>query len=532
VTAAQRRRRLNRLREAQRENPIEAIWRGAVEVWAAPNVEREPFASNQRFCRRFSTRSVATQVLLAPPAMTARGPLRIVDPARSLSRERSTRVMRQACSAFGKLTRSPLSRLDMDLSPVTGAPAPLTRPLPRRRVQRTQARTPGSRNLPCVRRKQFRGEQHRARHRMIGRTWQRSWVSMTAAAVALLVPIASVADADVSQLGLPPLPTNARSATPAQIALGQKMFLDTKLSANGQVSCATCHQPDKAFTDGRTVAIGIEGRPGTRNTPTLANAVFYTSFSWDGRRDSLEAQTAAPFTNAQEHGLHDQAELLARVNGDPGYREAFGKAFGIDGDMIGLTHVTRALASFVSSLAAGNSAFDRYYYAGEAKALDESAKRGLELFRGRAKCVTCHAMDQRAASFTDNQFHSLGVGLPQIAPQLAALSIHVANTPHDQLDALILRDPAVAALGRFVVSGDPADIGKFKTPTLRNVAITAPYMHDGSVATLEEAVEREIYYRSIQVNQPLLLTPQEKADLISFLRALTSARYLTTPAPK
>lgn len=358
-------------------------------------------------------------------------------------------------------------------------------------------------------------------------------VSLAALSLASVLPTASVGGSDSSLLGLPPAPGGvADRPTPDQVALGRKIFFDTRLSANGQVSCATCHQPEKAFTDGRPLAVGIEGRLGTRNAPTLVNAIFYTSFSWDGRRADLQAQTAAPFTNSQELGLRDQAELLTRVKGDTAYQEGFATAYDVDAESISVDYVTRALAGFVSSLAAGNSAFDRYYYAGEKSALDEPSKRGLELFLGRAKCVACHRIETRAATFTDNQFHSLGVGLAKIAPQLAELSLRVANAQPEAIDGLILRDPAVAALGRFVVTGNPEDIGKFKTPTLRNVAITAPYMHDGSVATLPEAVEREVYYRGIQTNQPLLLTPQEKTDLVSFLQTLTSAQYLTTPPSK
>ncbi len=328
-----------------------------------------------------------------------------------------------------------------------------------------------------------------------------------------------------SSLGLPVMSIPKENPqTPEKIALGRKLFFDKRLSANGEISCASCHQQERAFADHVPLAKGIRGGIGTRNSPSLLNAAFSESQFWDGRRQSLEAQGADPFVNPREHGLSNYDELLNRIRADNEYPRRFKQVFKLKGNDIGLTQVTQSLASFIRSLAVGNSSFDQFYYAGKKDVLPEAARRGFELFRGRAQCVACHTISEHGASFTDNQFHSLGVGLEQISKNLAALTTRVAATPASELDRLITTEPDIAALGRFVVTHNPNDIGRFKTPSLRNVALTAPYMHDGSVATLEEAVDQEVYYRGLEAGRPLILTPSEKADVIAFLNALTSAQ--------
>lgn len=307
------------------------------------------------------------------------------------------------------------------------------------------------------------------------------------------------------------------------LALGRQLFFDVRLSGNGEVSCASCHKPEHAFADGRKVAVGIRGQKGTRNTPSLINAVLHETQFWDGRRSSLEEQAADPFINPIEHGLPDHAALLVLIRSDPRYEQAFELAFGVARRSLSMKEVTKALASFVRSLSVGDSAFDRYLYANEHGALSASAERGLALFRGRAQCATCHKIGEQGSTFTDNEFHGIGVGLEDVAPKLAAIASRVARTSKEDIGPLISRDADVAALGRFVVTRDPADIGKFRTPTLRNVALTAPYMHDGSVPTLEEAVDRELYYRGQALGRPLVLTPGERGDLVSFLQSLNSS---------
>jgi cytochrome c peroxidase len=346
--------------------------------------------------------------------------------------------------------------------------------------------------------------------------------SVLAAALAIGLGVLAIGTSGASErepgaaLGLPPPAAfPGIPASPQLAALGRRLFFDARLSANGKVSCASCHQPDQAFADGRRTAVGVEERRGTRNTPSLLNAAFQSSQFWEGRRGSLEEQVLDPLVSPVEHGLPDKAALLDLIRADASYVREFGLE-------VQARHVARALAAFVRSLALGGSAFDRHLYGGERAALSDSAARGLDLFRGRARCTDCHTIGERDASFSDGRFHAVGIGLDRIAPKLAALAARVVRMPQTEVDALVALDGEVAALGRFLVTRDPADIGKFRTPSLRNVALTAPYMHDGSVATLEEALDHELYYRGRLQGRPLVLTPAEKRDLIAFLRSLTS----------
>ncbi|HEV8553538.1 MAG TPA: cytochrome c peroxidase [Casimicrobiaceae bacterium] len=305
------------------------------------------------------------------------------------------------------------------------------------------------------------------------------------------------------------------------VGLGRALFQDKRLSRDGTVSCASCHDPTLAFTDGRVVATGVGGARGTRNAPTLLNVTYQQSLFWDGRRSTLEAQAADPFFNPRELGLADPAELISKLTADAVYREAFQTIFGETSKEPTLAQVTQALAAFERTLLAADSPFDRYYYAHEKRALSESARRGLEVFQSAARCSQCHTIGTADALFTDGHFHG-GVGLKGIATRLAQLTRQAASLSATQVSELVTVDLELAALGRFLVTKDPQDIGKYKTPSLRNVALTAPYMHDGSLATLREAVEYEIYYRSIELGRPLVVTPSERDDLVAFLQALTS----------
>jgi len=326
-----------------------------------------------------------------------------------------------------------------------------------------------------------------------------------------------------STLGLLPVPIpRDNPQTPEKVALGRALFDDKRLSADGKVSCSTCHQPDRAFTDGRTVAQGIQQRAGTRNTPTLINSAYLTSLFWDGRRQSLEEQAADPLVNPVEHALRNHDELLAVVRTDAAYAAGFRAAFGAVPESIGIEHVVKALAAFERTLVAGDSPFDRYRYGGDSSALSAAQLRGLGLFEGRARCTVCHTIGKEHALLTDNEFHTIGIGQARVQPQLADRTTRLVRLSPAERDQSITSDPEVAALGRFAVTLKPGDIGRFRTPTLRNVALTAPYMHDGSVPTLGEAVEREVYYRGLEAGRPLVLTPQEKADLVAFLEALSS----------
>ena len=302
------------------------------------------------------------------------------------------------------------------------------------------------------------------------------------------------------------------------LSIGARLFSDKRLSVDGTVSCASCHLPEKAFSDGRTVAIGVGGLTGARNTPSLTTASLHRVFSWEGRHTTLESQVLAPLRNAREHGFASDEQIVAALSKATDYPQLFRASLSIEA-------IAKELAQYVVTLSASDSRFDRYWFGKEKTAFGEPERRGLEFFRGPAGCTACHKLDETSAPFTDDKFHALGAIPAALKQSLASSAMRAANASQAELQELITSDPAVAALGRFNVTKRPADIGRYRTPSLRNVAVTAPYMHDGSVATLEEAVELEIYYRGIEQGRPLLLSPAERRDLVAFLRALTSETY-------
>ncbi len=334
-------------------------------------------------------------------------------------------------------------------------------------------------------------------------------------------------------LGLPAVPVPEDNAqTPEKVALGKKLFMDKRFSADGTVSCSTCHTPEKAFADGLPVAVGIKGLKGTRNSPTVINAAYYTAQFWDGRVTSLEEQAKGPFLNPVEHGLRDFKPILEIIRKDPRYPGMFKKAFGLEPAQITIDHVVRAIAAFERTVVSGDSPFDRYMFGGQKDAMSEAAIRGLQIYRTKGRCQDCHTIEQTSAIFTDNKYHNLGVGFSVIEPDLFDLvgKVKKARKSGQALDDSVLSSKQLSELGRFVVTLDLDDIGRFKTPTLRNVAVTGPYMHDGSIETLEEVIE--LYDQGGEDNpmldsgiRPLRLTDREKADLLEFLKALTSPEY-------
>lgn len=303
------------------------------------------------------------------------------------------------------------------------------------------------------------------------------------------------------------------------VELGAMIFSDKRLSADGSVSCASCHVEALAFSDGRRVSVGVNGLRGTRNAPTLLNVGEHETFFWDGRRATLEAQVIDPFINEREHGLSGVEELLSRLRGMPEYRSAFAKSFGVDAPTE--DGVAAALAAFVRSMPRTASRFDRWL-GGDSRALSPQERQGFEIFRGAGQCASCHALADGRPAFTDNQFHSIGIGAVDLANMVVEAARLVIGVSPDTVARLIVAEPAIAALGRFNVTLKPADIGKYRTPSLRNVALTAPYMHDGSIPSLEVAVDQEIYYRGTQQGRPLALSAEDKASLVAFLRSLTS----------
>jgi cytochrome c peroxidase len=344
----------------------------------------------------------------------------------------------------------------------------------------------------------------------------------------------------VAPLGLPQIPIpEDNPQTPAKIALGEKLFLDQRFSATGEVSCSTCHDPAKALTDSPLkTSEGINKLTGTRNAPTVANAAYFGTQFWDGRSPSLEDQALHPFVNPVEMGLEDHEPILEIVRSDPEYQRAFQEVFGVTGEDITMDEVTKAIAAFERTQVFGDSPFDRYYYGGEKSALAEQQIRGLELFVNQGRCVSCHVIEQTQALFTDNRFHNIGVGINDIqddVPELAG-EFMKAKMTLSEVDEQVLSDKRTSELGRFAISKGFDDLGSFKTPTLRNVAATAPYMHDGSVETLRDAV---VHYNNGGVTneedpvndflsggiRPLDLTDDQIDDLVAFMEALTSPQF-------
>ena len=312
-------------------------------------------------------------------------------------------------------------------------------------------------------------------------------------------------------------------------ALGQKLFSDRRLSADQKVSCATCHQPDHAFQDNRPKARGAFGQEGTRKTPSLLHVSSQKDLFWDGRRSRLDDQALDPLLNPVEHGLKDVDTLLATLEALPEYRPLFDAANAELGQhvdrRVNQHALVQALAAFEVQLTDGKSPFETFHYDGDGQAISTAAQNGWKLFSGRAQCIACHEIAAKPpALFSDHDFHALNSSRRPAGQALADLVDRYmrAREAGQSLDAILLSDANMSELGRFVVTQSPADIGKFKTPSLRNVAITAPYMHDGSVATLREAVDLEIYYRGTQDGHPLILTEQEKGQLVAFLNTLTS----------
>ena len=352
-------------------------------------------------------------------------------------------------------------------------------------------------------------------------------------ALLLVVGMVGLAVAGKVPLGLPPVPVPAENPiTPVKVKLGKMLFLDERFSADGTVSCATCHDPKMAFVDGLPVSEGIKGLKGTRNAPTVINAAYYTSQFWDGRRATLEEQALDPFVNPVEHGLKSHEPIVKICRTDPTYRKLFAAAFGIKPEEITIDHVVKAIATFERTVIAGNSPFDRYYFGGEEDAISEAAKRGFKLFQTKARCQDCHRLDQKFALFTDNKFHNLGVGMEKITPRLREIvnAYRKAKRKGLKLDESVLSNEEISELGRFAVTLNLRDVGAFKTPSLRNVAVTGPYMHNGSLKTLEEVIE--FYNKGGHKNpflasgiRPLNLTEQEKRDLVEFLKSLTSPEY-------
>ena len=317
----------------------------------------------------------------------------------------------------------------------------------------------------------------------------------------------------------------------AKVALGRDLFFDKRLSADGSLSCSTCHDPRFGFTDGKQVPEGIHGRKGTRSAPTILNAMFNAGQFWDGRVDSLEEQARHPLVNPDEMGNPSTDAVVARLRMSPEYSARFRAVFGED---VTIGSLSKAIACYERTLVSGNSPFDRYV-AGNREAMSEPARRGMLLFNGKARCSVCHtfagvfAVNQSFPFFTDQMYHNTGIALNEpsfggLAKRAAALA--KAGGGKADLDRLAA-EPGAGALGRFLVSGNAMDIGAFKTPSLRDVELTGPYFHDGSARTLDEVVRFYVKGGNNNPNrdwqlEPVRLSDQEQTDLVEFLKSLTS----------
>jgi cytochrome c peroxidase len=316
----------------------------------------------------------------------------------------------------------------------------------------------------------------------------------------------------------PDLPLDREFSTEV-VELGRKIFFDRRLSRSGKTSCATCHDPTFGFADPRPVSVSDNGQLQKRNAPSLYNVGFLPTFLWDGRFKSLEAQALDPFKLNGDMGIEPDG-AATRLAGDPDYIRLFMLAFN---ESPTADLMAKALADFQRSLVSGGTPFDRYIFGEEESALTNDEKRGFEVFTTRAGCLNCHdvfhprfnPLGGGTALFTDFRFHNLGVGY---------------------------RFGRSADVGRYYSTRDPDDWAAFRTPTLRNLTLTAPYMHDGSLATLEEVVQ--LYNRGGNPNpnlspsiRPLYLSPEEQRVLVAFLKTLTDPRAVelartTAPQPR
>jgi cytochrome c peroxidase len=301
-------------------------------------------------------------------------------------------------------------------------------------------------------------------------------------------------------LGLPPVPVPADNPPTAQtIALGRRLYYDPLLSSDSSISCGTCHSPEHGFADPKPFSEGVGKKLGGRNSPTVMNSAYFKVQFWDGRSSSLENQAEGPVQNPVEMA-NTLSKVEERLNVDPSYKAQFEKAWGPG--PITYEKVEKSIASFERTVISGNSPFDRWKYGHDEKAVDASVKRGFIVFTAKNKgnCSSCHLVDEHYALFTDNKFHNVGVGA----------------------DFGKLSDD-----GLFNVTHKESDRGLFKTPSLRNVAMTSPYMHDGSLKDLKQVMD--FYIGAGNSNSNLdkqihaldFLSGQERADLLAFLNSLT-----------
>ncbi|MEM8501368.1 MAG: cytochrome c peroxidase [Pseudomonadota bacterium] len=339
-----------------------------------------------------------------------------------------------------------------------------------------------------------------------------------------------LANARKPGLGLPVLPrSELKNLTKDKIELGRTLFFDRRLSLNNTFSCAMCHVPEQGFASNElATAVGFEGRTVRRNAPSLYNAALLPSLFHDARETSLEQQIWAPLLARNEMANPSVGFVIDKIKNDPDYVKDFETSFGKD--QITMQTVGEAFASYQRTLLSANSPFDRWYFAKDDNAVSESAKRGFELFLGKASCVSCHSIGERSALFTDSLLHNTGIGYARsMYTQPASRKVLLAPGVWIDVDTSAIADasePIPSDLGRYEITQNPIDRWKYRTAGLRNIALSAPYMHDGSLATLKDVLD--FYNRGGEANplldplmRPLDLSQGELNDLLAFLLSLT-----------
>lgn len=330
-------------------------------------------------------------------------------------------------------------------------------------------------------------------------------------------------------LGLPPAP----KASAAQVELGRQLFFDRRLSVNGSLSCAMCHVPAQGFTANELrTSVGMEGVSLRRNAPTLLNVAFVKKLFVDGRASSLEAQALMPLVHPDELGHRNLAAAMRHIDALPDYRAPMQAAFGAA--QATPARVASALAAYQRTLIAANSPFDRWHFGGAPDALDSAAQRGFVLFQSLG-CVACHTVGTQHALFSDGKFYNVGTQARSQARRHQPVQVQLIPGLTTAVTPQTLRRIGAADAvdhGRYEVTRQPKDRRAFRTPTLRNVALTAPYMHDGSLDTLEAVLDHYAAggtpsdpAQDTRI-RPLLINAAQRTDLIAFLHALTSPEAL------
>lgn len=335
---------------------------------------------------------------------------------------------------------------------------------------------------------------------------------------------------DNPPLGLPPITSpQDNPMTMEKIELGRLLFFDRRLSHNNTFSCAMCHVPEQGFTINElATAVGIEGRSVQRNSPTIYNVAYLERLFLDGRESTLEQQIWGPLLAHNEMGNPSVGQVIAQIKAIPIYNDLFDRAFA--GRGITMETVGMALASYERVLVSANSDFDRWYFGGDQSAMSATQQAGFQLFTGKANCSSCHLITGESALFTDNQLHNTGIGYANsMSKTPAQTQVQIAPGEHITVRGDVVAEasePLPNDLGLYEITEDPADRWKYRTPTLRNIALTAPYMHNGSLRSLEEVIE---FYNGGGINnelldpllRPLNLSKAEAGQLLQFLNALT-----------